>query len=84
MKDKFLEGCLNILNTGIRFGMNKMKDDKPETGCRDMNGVMIRLGDIVRYNLSSKYTKREYWNPEYEVIFDPPCFTLKHVGGRER
>lgn len=52
-----------------------------DTGCKDKHGNPIHLGDRVRYNLQGSYTKREYWNPEYEVIFDPPMFTLKHVGG---
>jgi len=52
-----------------------------QTGCKDANGDMICLGDRVRYRLDGKHTKPEYWNPEYEVIWDPPSFALKHVGG---
>lgn len=51
------------------------------TGVCDMHGKPIMLGDRVRYNNAGDHTKEEYWNPEYEVIFDPPAFTLKHVGG---
>jgi hypothetical protein len=51
------------------------------TGCKDCHGVMIMLGDKVRYNLEGSHTKEEYWNPEYEIIFDAPCFTLKYIGG---
>ena len=50
-------------------------------GVRDMNGVELRLGDRVRDNNESPHTKREYWNPEYEVVWDAPCYVLKHVGG---
>lgn len=50
-------------------------------GVKDMHGTEIRLGDRVRYNLQGSHTKPEYWNPEYRVVYDPPGFTLKHVGG---
>jgi hypothetical protein len=52
-----------------------------DTGCRDKNGRIIHLGDRVLYRIAGKHTKEEYWNPEYEVVWDAPCFTLKHVGG---
>ena len=51
------------------------------TGCRDMNGDLIYEGDHVRYNLQGDSTKQQYWNPEYEVIWRAPEFTLKHIGG---
>lgn len=51
------------------------------TGLKDMHGKRIHLGDRVRYNHQGSHTKREYWNPEYEIIWKAPCFTLKHVGG---
>ena len=51
------------------------------TGCKDRNGHMVCLGDHVRYRLEGAHTKPEYWNPEYEVIFIAPSFTLKHIGG---
>lgn len=50
-------------------------------GVRDATGREIRCGDVVRYRLAGKHTKPEYWNPEYEVIYDAPAFTLRHVGG---
>jgi len=51
------------------------------TGCFDKHGKEIKLGDRVRYNLEGPGTQREYWNPEYIVIWEAPMFTLKHVGG---
>lgn len=51
------------------------------TGVRDANGVLIHLGDRVVYKLEGDHTKPEYWNPEYEVVWEAPRFTLKHVGG---
>lgn len=51
------------------------------TGVYDANGEAVYEGDRVLYKLEGKHTKREYWNPEYEVVRDPPCFTLRHVGG---
>lgn len=63
-------------------------DETPETlhhkaftGCYDKHGTAIHEGDFVRYNLEGYPTRREYWNPVYQVIFEPPAFTLKHVGG---
>lgn len=35
------------------------------TGCRDRHGRRVRVGDVVRYELSGSHTKREHWNPEY-------------------
>jgi hypothetical protein len=51
------------------------------TGCFDKNGVEVCVGHRVRYNSASEWTKKEYWNPEYIVIWQAPMFTLKHVGG---
>lgn len=51
------------------------------SGCFDKNDVELFVGDRVRYNFAGPHTKEEYWNPEYEIVFDPPCFTLKHIGG---
>jgi len=51
------------------------------TGRVDMHGIEIRCGDIVRYNLEGSHTKKEYWNPEYRVIWRSPKFTLEHTGG---
>lgn len=50
-------------------------------GLYDRDGKRLHLGDRVRYNLEGRHTKREYWNPEYIIIWDAPCFRLKHVGG---
>lgn len=50
-------------------------------GLKDASGREIRLGDRVLYRREGKFTKREFWNPEYEVVYDAPCFTLRHVGG---
>lgn len=51
------------------------------TGLRDRHGREIHLGDRVCYRNAGPYTKEEYWDPEYEVIWDPPSFRLRHVGG---
>lgn len=50
-------------------------------GVYDMHGQLLFLGDRVRYVNQGTHTKQEYWNPEYEIIWDPPCFSLKHIGG---
>lgn len=51
------------------------------TGVKDKDGNKLYLGDSVRYLNEGPHTKREYWNPEYEIVWDAPEFTLKHVGG---
>lgn len=51
------------------------------TGCKDKDGTLLFLGDRVRYRLEGPHTKKEYWNPEFEIVWDAPSFTLKHVGG---
>lgn len=51
------------------------------TGVMDKDGREICVGDRIMIDINSGATKREYWHPEYEVVFNPPCFTLKHVGG---
>lgn len=51
------------------------------TGVKDKDGREICVGDHIRPLLNDKYTKEEYWHPEYEVIFQAPCYCLKHIGG---
>ena len=51
------------------------------TGVLDKDGREICVGDRIVIDLTSPGTKQEYWRPEYEVVFKPPHFTLKHVGG---
>ncbi len=51
------------------------------TGVKDQDGREICVGDRILIDLSSPHTKKEYWRPEYEVVFKPPHFALKHVGG---
>lgn len=51
------------------------------TGVFDRDGREICVGDRIRIDLTSNHTKPEYWKPEYEVVFQPPQFALKHVGG---
>lgn len=60
--------------------MRKCKTPKC-TGCKDRNGKMLFLGDRVVYHLEGPHTKVEYWNPQYEIIWDAPMFALKHIGG---
>lgn len=73
----------HIVCTGLKQTDTEQTDAHSgvDTGCRDRNGKPIYLGDKVRYHLQGEHTKQEYWNPEYEVIFVPPSFTLKHIGG---
>jgi hypothetical protein len=51
------------------------------TGVRDRDGRMVCVGDHIRIRLEGAGTRKEYWHPEYEVIFKAPGFTLKHIGG---
>lgn len=51
------------------------------TGIYDKDNHPLFVGDTIRYLLDGPSTKEEYWNPEYEIVFDAPCFTLKHIGG---
>lgn len=51
------------------------------TGCKCKDGNELFVGDRVRYLIEGPHTKQEYWNPEYEIVFTPPCFSLKRVGG---
>lgn len=51
------------------------------TGVNDKNGTELFLGDIVRNNNESSNTKKEYWYPEYKIVWEPPSFTLEHIGG---
>ena len=51
------------------------------TGCKDKDGNELFLGDKVRYRNDGPRTKPGYWNPEYEIVFDAPMFSLKHIGG---
>jgi len=80
--DDARSGAAKLLADRIRSeAAERLAGARIDTGCRDRNGEPIYLGDKVRYNLEGSHTKQEYWNPEYEVIFVPPSFTLKHVGG---
>jgi hypothetical protein len=51
------------------------------TGCKDKDGNYLFLGDKVLDRNAGPHTKEEYWNPEYEIIWQAPTFTLKHIGG---
>lgn len=51
------------------------------TGVKDKDGEPLYLGDRVRYCIESRHTEEAYWNPEYEIVWKAPSFTLKHVGG---
>jgi hypothetical protein len=51
------------------------------TGVKDRDGREICVGDRIMIDLSGPFTKTEYWRPEYEVVFKPPHFCIKHVGG---
>jgi hypothetical protein len=52
-----------------------------DTGVFDVVGKPIMEGDRVLDPCEGPHTKREYWNPEYVVIWEAPKFTLRHVGG---
>lgn len=64
---------------------NNRDDAQPEgqvrTGLKDKDGREICLGDHIRYLRSGPHIKEEYWNPEFEVVWDVPSFRLKHIGG---
>lgn len=51
------------------------------SGCFANDGKELKVGDRVRYRNDGPETKPEYWSPEYEIVFEPPSFTLKHIGG---
>lgn len=76
-------------DVGLTWSKNALDEAAPspepnllvDTGCKDKDGNALYLGDRIRYRLEGSHTKREYWNPEYEIIWDAPSFTLKHVGG---
>lgn len=51
------------------------------TGIYDKNGRELCVGDRIVILLNGPGTKREYWNPEYEVIWKAPAFGVKYVGG---
>lgn len=51
------------------------------TGCYDLKGLPIHEGQFVKIYNNTKYTKVEYHLPVYRVVFDPPSFTLKWIGG---
>ena len=51
------------------------------TGDYDRDGRMVYVGDRIRIRLESEHMKKEYWHPEYEVIFEAPHYTLRHIGG---
>lgn len=55
--------------------------DYIRTGVMDKDGREICVGDHIRILLNDRYTKQEYWNPEYQVVFKAPHFTLRHIGG---
>ena len=51
------------------------------TGALDKDGRELCVGDRIVYRNNPKYTKKEYLNPEYEVVWKAPAFGIKHVGG---
>lgn len=51
------------------------------TGILDCTGREICSGDRILIDLTSPNTKKEYWQPEYEVVWNAPAFDLHHVGG---
>lgn len=61
--------------------IKELERQRNSTGCSDKDGNVLFVGDRVRYRKEGLYIKEEYWNPEYEIIFKAPCFTLRHVGG---
>ena len=51
------------------------------SGKSDKNNKIIFQGDIIKVNNKSRYTKKEYWFPIYEVTWNGFSFNLKHLGG---
>ena len=47
----------------------------------DKNGVELEVGHIVLHHNQSQYTRCEYWDPIYEVVYAAPSFGLKWIGG---
>lgn len=80
-RDKYKGDCEVLAKWNAEEAAERLAGARVNTGCKDRNGEQIYLGDKVRYRLEGTHTKPEYWNPEYEVIFVPPAFTLKHIGG---
>lgn len=74
-------GCGDALRAAIAALPAVTVGAYTRTGVMDKDGREICVGDRIMIDLSGNATKREYWRPEYEVVFKPPHFTLKHVGG---
>ena len=53
---------------------------KEWTGCYDVIGRKLYLGDTVVLVNDGPHTKPEYWNLVYKIIFNAPSYTLKHIG----
>lgn len=51
------------------------------TGKEGKNGKRIFQGDIVKLHNKCEHTKKEYWFPIFEVVWDGFDFSLKHLGG---
>jgi hypothetical protein len=68
-------------NAALTARVAELEAENASTGRKDKHGQIIRLGDRVRYRKEGNHTKVEFWNPEYEVVWEAPTFALKHVGG---
>lgn len=84
--DHVSDAILNLADNHAAAALDKLIAEaeargRKITGVPDRDGRMICVGDHIRIRLEDKWTKVEYWHPEYEVIFQAPNFTLKHIGG---
>ena len=73
--------ALETDNAALTARVKELEGERNSTGCADKDGNTLFVGDKVRYRQEGPHIKTEYWNPEYEIIFQAPCFTLRHIGG---
>lgn len=69
-------------DTTERFTVNNTETNTQiSTNRKDKKGKTIFAGDIIKLHNKSEHTRREYWFPIFEVVWDGFEFSLKHLGG---